>query len=235
MVGASGRICSSSALTSATSPSAPMSSQGSLKQHNTKLNTSKSSAVGVWIKKMPECPALHWRWDLHICGDLINKHSFVEISYVSKTEEALERTCSATHKHPFCGCKYLFFYVRAICFPAYTVGKNKDAEHNRYDGAWSGQHQIFRRAPSGLRGKKSACDFDLHEMLAYRLCLLVNSRKPSTGVLESVSQKHWKFITSHRGICKMFNSLTVGMCNWKAFGCWRWEGSGSFSQASLVS
>lgn len=31
---------------------------------------------------MSECPALHWRWDLHVCGDLINKHSFVEIYHM---------------------------------------------------------------------------------------------------------------------------------------------------------
>lgn len=51
----------------------------------------------------------------------------------------------------------------------------------------SGQHQIFKRVPSELRGKKSACNLDLHEMLTYRLCLLVNNR----------------------GICRMFKVLTV--------------------------
>lgn len=104
------------------------------------------------------------------------------LSSVSTTEETLERTSSATHKYPFCEHKYLFFYVCAIFFPAHTNGENKDAEHNRYDGAWSRQHQIFRRVPSGPRGKKSACDLDLHEMLVYKLCLLVNSRKPGTWV-----------------------------------------------------
>lgn len=101
---------------------------------------------------------------------------------VSTTEEALERTSSATHNHPFCEHTYLFFHVCAICFPAHTNGENKDAEPNRYDGAWSRQHQIFRRVTSGLRSKKSACDLDLHEMPVYRLCRLVNSRKPGTWV-----------------------------------------------------
>lgn len=46
----------------------------------------------------------------------------------------------------------------------------------------SGQHQIFRRVPSGMRGKKSACNLDLREVLIYRLCLLVNYRKVGTWV-----------------------------------------------------
>lgn len=57
------------------------------------------------------------------------------LSSVSTTEEALGRTSSATHKHPFCKHKYLFFYVCAICFPAHTNGENEDAEYERYDGA----------------------------------------------------------------------------------------------------
>lgn len=33
----------------------------------------------------------------------------------------------------------------------------------------SGQQQIFRSVPSGLRGMKSACNFDLYGMPTYRL------------------------------------------------------------------
>lgn len=52
----------------------------------------------------------------------------------------------------------------------------------------SGQRQIFRRVPSGMRGKKSACNLDLHEMLIYRLCLLVNNRKVGTWVSAGCSK-----------------------------------------------
>lgn len=75
-----------------------------------------------------------------------------------------------------------FMYVQFAFLHILMERTLEDAEHNRYDGASSGLHQIFRRVPSGLRGKKSACDLDLHEMLVYRLCLLVNSRKPGTWV-----------------------------------------------------
>lgn len=54
-----------------------------LEQLSTKLITSKPSAVGVCLKKMKGCPALHWRWDLHVYEDLkesdTSKHSFVEM------------------------------------------------------------------------------------------------------------------------------------------------------------
>lgn len=52
----------------------------------------------------------------------------------------------------------------------------------------SGQCQIFRKVPSGLRGKNSACSLDLHEMLIYRQCLLVNNRKPGTWVSAGCSK-----------------------------------------------
>lgn len=129
MLGASGKISSSSALTSATFPSAPfapMNWQDSFQQHSTKLNTSKSSAAGVWIKKMSECPDLHWRWDLHVCGDLINKAQFCRnLSSAPTTKEALERTSCATYEHPPYECKYLFFMYVQFAFLHIQMGKKK--------------------------------------------------------------------------------------------------------------
>lgn len=54
---------------------------------------------------------------MQVCGDLINKAQFCgNLSSVSTTEEALERTSSATHEQPFCECKYLFFMYVQFAF-----------------------------------------------------------------------------------------------------------------------
>lgn len=147
---------------------------------------------------MPGCPAPHCQWDLHVCEDVKDsdtpKRSFVEmgdVSSISITEKALQRTSSGAHRHPFCECKYLLFtYVQFSSQHTVTVGTRMGSRGGTREPETpaGGQRQIFRRVPSAPRGRKSACNPDLQGMPMDRLCLLVNKKQPSTWVSAGCSK-----------------------------------------------
>lgn len=94
----------------------------------------------------------------------ISEHSFVEMyqAFLQLRKHLRGQAVEHTNIHFVNADTSFFMYVQFAFLHILTERTRTESTAGMRDPETlaSGQHQIFRRVPSGLRGKKSACNLD---------------------------------------------------------------------------